>query len=146
MTTSVNFWPGARVTGLVAKATFSPVPPVTVEDKVTGPAKPALLMFAKALDGLLPIVRVDEPVEPDAKLTVAGALVTLKSCGRTEMITLIVLDPEGSVPVARVVTEYVPVAAVAVHATGTPGIHAGILPRVNVAVEEPDAPVIVLGV
>jgi hypothetical protein len=88
VTTSLTFCPAVKLTGLVAKATESPVPPVIVEESVTGPAKPAALTPAATPDGRLPILI--EPVVELPELKLAGfplTMVTLKSWGLTRTVT-----------------------------------------------------------
>src|SRR5712692_8095073 len=94
VTTSVNFIPAVKVTGLVVGVTVRPVPPVTVDDRVTGPANPAAFT-ARDPEGRLPIVRVSVAELPEANemlgpVGVPLEVVTLKSCGLTTAVTLFV--------------------------------------------------------
>lgn len=134
VTTSVSFWPAVSVTGLVVGVTVRlPHPvPVTVDESVTGPAKPAALTVAAASDGLLPIVKVLVVEEPELKEKVLAVCVTLKSCGLTLNVSVTNFDPLGRVPVARVVTVYVPVAVV--HGAAATAGHGGMRPPANVSV------------
>ena len=70
VTTSVNFCPATRVTGVVVGVTVRPVPPLIVDDIATGPANPAAVTPAPAPEGRLPMVRVSVADPPDAKLIV----------------------------------------------------------------------------
>jgi len=118
---------------LEAGVTVRPVPPVKVEDIVTGPANPAVFTVEDP-DGRLPMVRVSV-----AELSVANDIlgpvgvplevVTLKSCGRTTKVIVMNLVKVPIVPDPRVDTEYAPTAVVGRSA-----------PPLKVAVEVPDAP------
>ena len=113
--------------------TVRPVPPVKVEDIVTGPANPAVLTVGDP-DGRLPMVRVsvaELPVANDmlGPVGVPLEVVTLKSCGRTTKLIVMNLVKVPIVPDPRVDTEYAPTAVVGRSA-----------PALKVAVEVPDAP------
>jgi len=121
-----------------AGVTVRPVPPVKVEDNVTGPANPAVFTV-EAPDGRLPMVRVsveELPVANDmlGPVGVPLEVVTLKSCGRTTKLIVMNLVKPPIVPDPRVDTEYAPTAVVGRSA-----------PTLNVATEVPDAPGIVVG-
>jgi len=66
VTTSVNFCPATRLTGLVVGVTVRPVPPVMVEDKRTCPANPAAFTPETIPEGRLPIVIVSVAEAPEA--------------------------------------------------------------------------------
>jgi hypothetical protein len=72
-----------------------PVPPVIVDDRVTGPANPAVLI-ATDPDGRLPIVRRSVAEAPELKLILGPVgvpfeVVMLKSIGLTMSVTLFTL-------------------------------------------------------
>ena len=134
VTTSVNFWPAVKVTGLIVGVTMRPVPPVIVEERVTGPVNPAAFTPADDPDGRLPTVNVSVVEAPDAKerlgpVGVTFEVVTLKSCGRTIHVIVFVLVPEGRVPAKVVRTVYEPTAFAGRRK-----------PLAKVTVEEPEAP------
>jgi len=122
-----------------AGVTVRPVPPVKVEDIVTGPANPAVFTVARAPEGRLPMIRVSVAELPEAKeilgpVGVPLEVVTLKSCGRTMKLIVMTLVKVPIAPDPRVDTEYAPSAVVGRSA-----------PTLKVAVEVPDAPGIVVG-
>ena len=144
VTTSVSFRPAVKVTGLVVGVTTRPLPPVMVEDRVTGPVKPAEFTAADP-EGRLPMVRVSVAELPELKL-IAGPVgvplevVMLKAWGLTITETLFAFVWSGNAPFAANVP--VPVALTTYWPVVVSGRRS---PPVYVSVAVPEAPGIEVG-